>query len=129
MQSLQSVHYVYAVDKKGMSDIFIRLKNVLASQPDTLATLIYCSAEDSFIFSKELEVLQKRYPSRLLVYLLNSSPIGAAAMLQEVLESLINADTSDDLLFILSGDEEFINVVTDRLWFLGIGKQQINLLF
>jgi ferredoxin-NADP reductase len=129
MQSFQSVHYVYLGDKEGMGEIFVKLKKVLASQPDTLVTLIYCSAEDNLIFSFELEILQKRYPSRLLVYHLKNSPIDAAAMLQELLEALINTDTSDNLMFILSGDEEFVHVVTDRLWFLGISKQQIKLLF
>jgi hypothetical protein len=129
MQALQSVCYVYVVDEAGMREIFIELKQMLVSQPDTHTTLVYCSAEDNFIFSKELDILQKRFPAQLIVYLVKRNPVDASTLLQEFLEAIINANTSVDLLFVLSGDEELIHVVSDRLWFLGIHNQQIKIWF
>ena len=120
-----SLHSVYIVDEDGMSKIFADLKQTLVLQND--ATLIYFSSESNFIFERELEILQKRYPSQIIVYKKGEELIDASTSIQELLEAVINSNTKDNLIFILSQDEELIHIVSTRLWFLGINKNQIQI--
>jgi hypothetical protein len=53
--------------------------------------------------------------------------IAASTTLQELLEAVINSNTKDRMIFILSGDEELIHVVSNQLWFLGVCKNQIKI--
>ena len=122
-----SLHSVYVVDEEGMGKIFKELKQVLTSQPDTHTTLIYFSSENNFIFDKELEILQKRYPTQFILYPVREKVIDVSTTLQELLEAVINSNTKDRLIFILSGDEELIYIVSNQLWFLGICKNQIKI--
>ena len=120
-----SLHSVYIVDEDGMSKIFADLKQTLVLQQD--ATLIYFSSENNFIFDRELEILQKRYPTQFILYPVQEKVIDASATLQELLEAVINSNTKDRMIFILSGDEELIYIVSNQLWFLGICKNQIKI--
>ena len=122
-----SLHSVYVVDEEGMSKIFADLKQMLVLQHH--ATLIYFSSKDNFIFDRELEILQKRYPSQFILYPVREKVIDASTTLQELLEAVINSNTKDRLIFILSGDEELIHIVSNQLWFLGICKNQIKIYF
>src|SRR6476620_3037719 len=115
-----SLHSVYIVDEDGMSKIFADLKQTLVSQQD--ATLIYFSSENNFIFDRELEILQKRYPTQFILYPVQEKVIDASTTLQEVLEAVINSNTKDMLIFIPAGDEELIYIASNQLWFLGIYK-------
>ena len=120
-----SLHFVYVVDEAGMSRIFTDLKQKLVLQHHV--TLIYFSPKDNFIFKRELEILQKRYPSQIIVYKKGEELIDASTSVQELLEAVINSNTKDNLIFILSQDEELIHIVSNRLWFLGICKNQIQI--
>jgi hypothetical protein len=51
----------------------------------------------------------------------------ASTSLQEFLEAVINSNTKHRLIFILSGDEELTDIVSNQLWFLGISKNQIKI--
>jgi hypothetical protein len=120
-----SLHSVYIVDEDGMSKIFADLKQTLVLQND--ATLIYFSSERNFIFERELDILQKRYPSQFIWNGVREKVIAASTTLQELLEAVINSNTKDRMIFILSGDEELIYIVSNQLWFLGICKNQIKI--
>jgi hypothetical protein len=122
-----SLHSVHVVDEEGMGKIFKELKQVLTSQPDSHTTLIYFSSENNFIFDRELEILQKRYPTQFILYPVREKVIDVSTALQELLEAVINSNTKDRLIFILSGDEELIYIVSNQLWFLGICKNQIKI--
>jgi hypothetical protein len=91
------------------------------------ATLIYFSSERNFIFERELDILQKRYPSQFIWNAVREKVIAASTTLQELLEAVINSNTKDRMIFILSGDEELIYIVSNQLWFLGICKNQIKI--
>ena len=125
----RSLHSVYVVDEEGMSKLFEELKQVLASQADHHTTLIYVSPENNFIFNRELEILQKRYPTQFILYPVREEVIDASTTLQELLEAIINSNTKDRLLFIASGNEELIYIVSKQLWFLGVCKNQIKIYF
>ena len=120
-----SLHFVYVVDEEGMSRFFGDFKQKLVLQHH--ATLIYFSPKNNFIFNRELEILQKRYPSQFILYQMREEFIDASTSIQELLEAVINSNTKDKLIFILSQDEELIHIVSNRLWFLGICKNQIQI--
>jgi hypothetical protein len=124
-----SLHSVYVVDEEGISKIFTELKQMLAAQPDNDTTLVYFSPENNFIFDRELEILRTRYPTQFILHPVGEKVIDASTTLQEVLEAIINSNTKDRLIFILSGDEELIHIVSNQLWFLGICKNQIKIYF
>jgi len=124
-----SLHSIYVVDEEGVSKIFRELKEILASQPNYHATLIYSSPENSFIFDRELQILQRRYPTQFILYPVRQKVSDASTTLQELLEAIINSNTKQGLIFILSGDEELIYVVSNQLWFLGISENQIKIYF
>ena len=119
-----SLHFVYVVDEEGMSRIFSDFKQKLVLQHDV--TLIYLSPKNNFIFNRELQILQKRYPSQIILHQMRDELIDASASIQELLEAVINSNTKDNLIFILSQDEELIHIVSNLLWFLGISKKQIQ---
>jgi len=119
-----SLHFVYVVDEEGMSRIFADFKRNLVMQHH--ATLIYFSPKSNFIFNKELEILQRRYPSQIILRQMKEKLIDASASIQELLEAVINSNTKDNLIFMLCGDDELIHIVSNRLWFLGICKNQIQ---
>jgi len=125
----RSLHSVYVVDEDGISKIFEELKQVLASQADCHTTLIYFSHENKFIFQRELEILQNRYPTQFMMYAVRENVIDASTTLQELLEAAINSNTKDRLIFIVSGDEELIDIASNHLWFLGIPKNKIKIYF
>lgn len=124
-----SLHSVYVVDEEGMGKIFSELKRILASQGDYHTTLVYFSPETNFIFDRELEILQKRYPTLLILYPLGDKIVDASTALQELLEAVINSNTKHRLTFILSGNNELIHIVSNQLWFLGISKNQSKTIF
>ena len=124
-----SLHSIYVVDEEGVSNIFRELKEILASQPNYHATLIYSSPENSFIFDSELQILQRRYPTQFILYPVRQKVSDASTTLQELLEAIINSNTKDMLTYILSGDEELLHIVSNRLWFLDICKSQIKIYF
>jgi len=119
-----SLHAVYIVNEDGMRKIFADLKETLVSQNDV--TLIYFSSENNFIFDRELTILQQRHLSQFILYKLKERLIDASSSLQELLEAIINSNTKDKLIFTVSGDEELIHIVTHRLWFLDVSKDQIK---
>lgn len=120
-----SFHFVYVVDEEGMNRIFADFKQKLAFQHDV--TLIRVAAANNFTFNKELEILQKRYSSQLMLYTMIVEVVNGSALIQEVIEAVINSNTKDKMIFIMSQDEELIHVVSNVLWFLGISKDQIRI--
>ena len=126
MTDNNSLHFVYIVNEDGMSRAFVELKQKLAQQHH--ATLIYLSSNDSFVFNRELEILEKRFPAQFVMYQLKEMLPDCSASVQELLEAVINSNTRDNLIFILSQNEELIHTVSNRLWFLGISKTQIQIL-
>jgi ferredoxin-NADP reductase len=129
MTDKTSLHSVYIIDEEGIIIIFTELKQMLALQPESHTTLIYCSFENNSIFDKELEILQKRYPTRLILYPVREKVIDISTSLQELLEAVINSNTKYRQIFILSGNEELIYIASNLLCFLGVSKSQIQIHF
>ena len=124
MVNEKSLHAVYIVNEDGLNKVFTDIKETLASQND--ATLIYFSAENDFVYSRELNILRKRYPSQFVIYKIRESVLDKPSSFQELLEAIINANTKEKLIFVLSGDEELNHIVSNCLWFLSIDKNQIT---
>jgi hypothetical protein len=84
--------YIYRAPSGGKSF------SSLASQADNQTTLKYFSPENNFIFGRELEILQKRYPTPFILYPGREKVIDASTTLQEILEVVINSNTKDRLI-------------------------------
>ena len=126
MNGATLLHFVYVANEDGLSKIFTGLKQKLFLQNNV--TLIYISSNDSFVFDKELEIFEKRYPSQFIWYRVREKLVDASSTIQELLEAVINSSTEEHLIFVLSPNEELIHIVSNRLWFLGVSKTQIQTL-
>ncbi|MCF6405680.1 hypothetical protein L3C95_22435 [Chitinophaga filiformis] len=120
------IHYVFFADDLGIASIYPALKDRLAKPGHTHVSLLYCSADNPYEFQKELEILQKHFPTRLLVYYYSKRPTGQWAIQQSEIEAVLNANTMRQMSFIISGNELFTANVKEVLLFLGIENVAIQ---
>ena len=128
------IHYIFIADATGMASVYPTLKERLATALDQHVTLLYCSGDNQYIFQKELEILQKHYPAQLFVsYHSNtvdercvSQQQDLEFIAQEDIEVILNANTMQQMSFIISGNAAFTAKITDSLIFLGIKDIQIH---
>ncbi|MCB0340941.1 MAG: ferredoxin--NADP reductase [Pseudobdellovibrionaceae bacterium] len=72
-------HIFLLAGGSGITPLFSMLKHVLASERDTLITLLYASRSDSqVIFKQALSDLEAQYISQLEIYYIYSKPEGEA---------------------------------------------------
>jgi len=121
-----SIHYLYFADDLGIATIFPALKDRLAEPGHQHVSLLYYSVNNTHIFKKELEILQKHFPSQFLVSYLSKALTGQWIFQQDDVESVLNANTMQHMRFIISGNEAFAEHVKDQLTFLGITTIQIQ---
>lgn len=127
-----NLHYILVADHHGIDHTFEAIKCKIRKEPNSYLTLIYVV---QWLFPKplyqfELELLERRFPSRLMVfYAFNCEMIapGLSEVEQQLLEIIINANTSETMHFQIKGEEELVDAVFHRLHFLGINPSQINL--
>jgi ferredoxin-NADP reductase len=130
----EGIHYIFIADTTGMASVYPTLKERLATTADQHVTLLYCSGSNQFIFQKELEILQKHYPAQLFVSYHSNALDGRCVfqqkdievIAQEDVEVIVNANTMQQMNFIISGNAEFTTKITDSLTFLGIKDIQIH---
>jgi len=128
------IHYIFIADATGMASVYPTLKETLATSAYQHVTLLYCSGDNQYIFQKELEILQKHYPAQLFVsYHSNtvdercvSQQQDLEFIAQEDIEVILNANTMQQMSFIISGNAAFTAKITDSLIFLGIKDIQIH---
>ena len=128
----ENLHYILVADHHGIDNAFEAIKCKIRKEPNSYLTLIYVV---QWLFPKplyqfELELLERRFPSRLIVfYAFNCEMIapGLSEVEQQLLEIIINANTSETMHFQIAGEEELVDAVSHRLHFLGINPSQINL--
>jgi NAD(P)H-flavin reductase len=123
----KSLHVVYVVDEKGKPKILAHLKQAI--DPLHHTTLIYLYSKDDFIFDRELDLLQKRHPIQFLLNPVKEKMGDVATALQELLKAVINSNTKDKLIFILSADDEVVFNASHTLWLSGIEEKQIKIHF
>lgn len=122
----KSIHYIFFTDDLGIASIFPAIKQKLAELRHKHVSLLYCSASNRHIFRKELEILQAHFPSQLLVCYHSDALNDHCIVEQEDIEALLNANTMQQMEFIVSGNAEFVQKVSSVLNFLGIDSIQIQ---
>src|SRR5436190_14739613 len=119
----EGIHYIFIADATGMASVYPTLKETLATSAYQHVTLLYCSGDNQYIFRKELEILQTHYPAQLFVsYHSNAldkrcvfQQEDTEVIAQEDVEVILNANTMQQMRFIISGNAAFTAKVTDSL--------------
>lgn len=124
-------HVVLITDEIGIFDIFNQIKRYLSEKEPSFLTLIYTikSADNEHIpYSRELQILEKRFVEKLVVFQLKKAAIAfySSGIIQEFVEAVINSSITEKMQFIIAGDEEFSSRVHDVLEFLSIQPQSIK---
>jgi hypothetical protein len=127
----ENIHFVYVTGESGIIEVFELIEAKLKSQPDSCLTLIYFTSVylSQPMFKAELESLEKRFPSRLIIHYLfcrNQHHPENFETHQQILEIVINSNTCSTIQFLIQGNEEMISTIADRLHFLGIKSNQIH---
>lgn len=120
-----SIHWVYITDESGMSTIFPQIKAKLTAKGIHHVSVVYYSPAQVFSFRRELDILVRHYPTVLFAYLISSEVSDNFFQEHPELESIINANTMNQMEFLVCGNEEFCEKATALLHFLDI--QQINI--
>jgi ferredoxin-NADP reductase len=119
------IHYIFIADTAGMASVYPTLKERLATEADRHVTLLYCSDSNQYIFQKELEILQKHFPTRLVVNY-HSNMLDGACVFQQDVEPIVNANTMQQMSFVISGNAEFTSKMTELLTFLDVTDIEIH---
>lgn len=120
------MHYIFFADDLGIASTFPDLKNRLSEPGEKHVSLLYYSAGNSHQFEKELEILRKHYPASLWISYYQEKLTGYSIIPQEEIEAVLNANTMQQMSFIISGNEPFTEKVRETLLFLGMEKVQIQ---
>ena len=120
------IHYIFIADTTGMASVYPTLKERLTTAAYQHVTLLYCSGSNQYIFRKELEILQAHYPTQFFVSYHSNAPDERCVLQQEDIEVIVNANTMQQMSFIICGNTEFTTKITDSLTFLGIKDIQIH---
>jgi len=132
-QHIKDTHFILISDIKGIGFAFNQLKILLGKNNNNYLSLIYylfpkVSAHP--LFKSELESIEKRFSSKLLVYYAHynaPSFSDESCANQQILEVVINSNTLNQMQFQVFGNSEFIEIISERLHFLGIKENQIIL--
>ncbi len=127
-------HYLGFAAGSGITPVFSILRSVLEQQPDSAFTLIYLNQTSaSTIFLSELAALKNRYMERFHLLTLFSReetdiPLLSGRFTDEkclaVFSRLVRIQ--DIHRFFLCGPWELLDLVTDTLVGLGVGKDRIH---
>jgi hypothetical protein len=115
-------HVVIICDEAGIFDAFIYVKDRLAAARGTeFLSLIYTVSEKNLhpLFEQELSILEKRYADNLIVHTLSIDTY-SFFFKQEILEATINSNTLPKMKFLVFGNAEFVNYVSEVLRFLDV---------
>jgi len=126
----KNAHFVFVTGDNDIHTVFDLIKLKLKTAHNSCLTLIYSTSAciSQPLFKAELEYLEKRFPSKLIThYLFSAKPAlpENTSWLQQILEIVINSNTSTVMPFLIIGDEDLSALVSDRLHFLGIKSNHI----
>ncbi len=124
---IEQDEYVFVVDVHGILQVFSDIKTKLLSKPDCFLTVLYVPQNSSThsLFKDELEYLEKRFRSRfsLIVASLNDEQTFDS----KHLEVIINSSIVKEQYFIVSGEQDFADLVLNQLLFLSINIDRIKI--
>lgn len=130
-KSPENLHCVIIADHYGIDTAFDTIKSKIRQESNSFLTLIYSIKWllPTPLYQAELELLERRFPARLITnYVFNFELLAADSLLmnQQVLEVTINSDISEQMNFQLYGSEELCESAIGRLLYLGININQIS---
>jgi len=120
------IHYVFFADELGIASVYPALKKKLAESRYKHVSLLYCSSNNRHIFQKEMEILQRHFPSQLFVSYHSNEFFNTCLIGKEDIEAVMNANTMPQMDFTISGNEAFVEEIKELLLFLGIEKVRIQ---
>lgn len=113
-------HYFMIAAGSGITPIFSMLKTVLKQEPFAKVTLLYANkSEETAIFANELDILSIVNPNFSLI-----NYYGTNKILRTHLEKIITQYPNNTLHY-LCGPKGFMEMVENKLIYLGIDKTQI----
>jgi len=123
-------HKVFITHGDGIFSAFNMVIDSLKSEITNDLTLIYITPEQPAtpLFKAELELLERRFNGRLLVYFLDSCKVNideCHQLKQELLEVVINSNTKPQMHFYLIGNDDFVDQANHCLLFLGVSANDI----
>jgi ferredoxin-NADP reductase len=123
-------HKVFITHGNGIFSAFNMVIDSLKSEITNDLTLIYITPEQPAapLFKAELELLERRFNGRLLVYFIDSYQVindECRQLKQELLEVVINSNTKPQMHFYLIGNDDFIDQANHCLLFLGVSANDI----
>jgi hypothetical protein len=126
----QRLHHVIVTDENGIQFCFNQLKKILAADGNAFLTFVYFlkKEHDDSLFKAELDNLKNRFLHQLLVFYVPYQSLKLSDQInkgQTILEVVINSNTKDIMQFHVNGCKDIVDLVMDRLYFLGIDKDQI----
>jgi len=124
----QNSHLVIICDDTGIFKAFEFTKERLVEEENIWLSFIYAVSEENShpLFEQELSILECRFFEYLLVFRQKIEQ-GTSCIKQELLEAVINSNTSKKIEFIVFGTEEFTSQLEDILNFLGIQSSQLTI--
>jgi ferredoxin-NADP reductase len=120
------IHYIFITDDLGIASVFPAIKFKLTDLNCQQVSLLYFSVNKQHIFQKELQILERRFPTQLYVSYISKEIEAATVFPNEEIEAVLNANTMKRMDFILSGNQEFIEKVKSILHFFDINEIQIQ---
>jgi ferredoxin-NADP reductase len=120
------VQYIYIADDIGIASIFPVIKFKLTDLNCQHVSLLYFSVNKQHVFQKEMQILERRFPTQLFVSYISKEFEGNTAFPNEEIEAVLNANTMQRMDFILSGNKEFVEKVKNVLNFFDINEVQIQ---
>jgi len=123
-----STHHIFIADEKAMNISFPQLKTVLKNTSSDIS-FINISSNGRYIFQRELDILSRHYPNRLMLYFENFNLAIDEFIENEILQAIINSNICDEMNFIIMTEDDGFYAIKNHLIFLGIEEKNIHLSF
>lgn len=118
-------HLVILADEAGIANVFLHIKELLASGPQSMLTLFYYSSDPVFVFKRELDILERHFFVQFFVNYENARLNEIEIIHHESLEAAINANVWPKMSFQIAGEQSLIEKAKSLLCFLGIDDIQV----
>ena len=121
------LHLILVCDEAGIFDAFNFLMDRFSDPGNSFISLIYTVSEKNFhpLYEQELSILEKRFSDDFIVHILRIDTT-KYCIRQELIEAIINSNTSPVMKFSVFGNAEFVNYVSEILRFLDVKAFMIN---
>jgi len=120
------IHLVAISDEEGIVDAFYLIRKRLVQETYACVTFIYLVSDKSreILFKREFSILRIRYPGYFFIHFIRIDP-DTFLFKHEIIEAVINSNTSPKLKFMIFGHSAFVTYMSDILFFL-TGKLSEN---